>query len=88
MERWFPSYHGEQDCLPIAEAADSRTQREDRSRGALLNDPRRPLPQIETTWRKARQRQALPRSGVDAGAQTTKGPVKGEVSLDLLLHGK
>ncbi len=86
MEGWFPFERGEQDCLQIAEAAERHLEIDDGSQGGLPGDPAATLLQSELTQRKPPERQALPNAGVDAGCKSV--PVSGEVSLDILLHGK
>ena len=86
MEGWFPFEYGEHVCLRIAEAAERDPELDDESQGALPNDPVATLLQPERTWGNASQRYALPNAGVDAGRKTV--PVTGEVSLDILLHGR
>jgi hypothetical protein len=86
MEGWFPLVCGEQTCLRIAEAVERHSEPVDESQGRLPSDPAATLLQPELTRRKPTERQALPNAGVDAGCKVV--PVSGEVSVDILLHGK
>jgi hypothetical protein len=86
MEGWFPFESGEHVCLRIAEAAERTSRPDDESQGALPSDPAATLLQPDLTQRKPSERQALPNAGVDAGRKSVT--VMGEVSLDILLHGK
>jgi hypothetical protein len=86
MEGWFPHDRGEQSCLPIAEAAERDPQLADEIQRTLPSDPVTKL-LLTTLWQaNVAQRNALPTAGVDAGRNTA--PVFGEVSLDILLHGR
>ena len=84
MERWFPSHDGEHSCSRVAEAAESRVNRDDRSRRWPDTDPVSVLLMLEPTP----QHRTLQSTGVDAGGQNINEPAIGEVSLDLPLHGK
>ena len=84
MERWFPSHDGEHSCSRVAEAAESRVNRNDRSRRWPDTDPVSVLLMLEPTP----QHRTLQSAGVDAGGQNIDEPAMGEVSLDLPLHGK
>ena len=86
MEGWFPFECGEHVCLRIADAADRHPELDDESQGGLPGDPAARLLQPELTQCTVSERQILPNAGVDAGRKSV--PVTGEVSLDILLHGR
>ena len=86
MEGWFPFEHGEHVCLRIADGAERDPEFDDESQGALPSDPAARLRQPELTPHNATQFHPLPNAGVDTGRKTV--PVTGEVSLDVLLHGR
>ena len=86
MEGWSPLEGGGQTCLRIAEAAERQPTLADDSAGGLPDDPAATLRQPERTQTEPSEGQALPDARVDAGRKTV--PVKGEVSLDVLLYGK
>lgn len=86
MEGWFPFQDGEHTCSRIAEAAESCAQQDDRLPGVLPYDPTARLLRPEATHRKAFLRHALLNVRVDAGREDVPG--YGEVSLDILLHGR
>jgi len=86
MEGWFPPESGEQACLQVAEAAESRADREDRSPSVPPDGPTVERSPLRTARGLAPQRTSPGRRGVDAGRQTV--PATGKVSLDILLHGR
>jgi hypothetical protein len=86
MEGWFPRNSGERTCLRIAEAAERSSELDGRITGHLPTDPPAGLPQTRDEQGQTSERRALPSAGIDAGRKIVA--VTGELSLDILLHGR